>query len=292
MIQSTTNSVLAHSINHQVLKTLQEIDTEGRESSPRGMAVKALELKTLKLDPNFSLMDFESRPFNWKYFMGELSWYLIKDNNIDWINNFSSFWKNIADDAGTVNSNYGTILFGEQLQWAIDSLKKDKNTRQAVCFVNRPKFQYEGNKDFVCTMYINFWITDNQLDMKVQMRSNDIFYGLTYDAPFFAFLQQSMWHWLKDTYEDLELGTYYHCADNMHYYERHFELAQTIQFEEPKDPYFFHLREPLFTITNNNYLLLQAGRDFLADVATLVNSGEKITQEESFNILIKYFYIQ
>lgn len=292
MIQSTTNSILAHSINHQVLKTLQEIDTEGRESSPRGMAVKALELKTLKLDPNFSIMDFDSRPMNWSYLMGELSWYLIKDNNIDWINNFSSFWKNIADDAGTVNSNYGTILFGEQLQWAIDSLKKDKNTRQAVCFVNRPKFQYEGNKDFVCTMYINFWITDNQLDMKVQMRSNDIFYGLTYDAPFFAFLQQSMWHWLKETYKDLELGTYYHCADNIHYYERHFELAQTIQFEEPKDPYFFHLREPLFTITNNNYLLLQPGRDFLADVAALVNSGEKITQQESFNILIKYFYIQ
>lgn len=292
MEQITRKGTLTNSINQQVAQVIQKIKYYGHESAPRGHAVKELELQTLTIDPCFSVIDFKSRPMNWRYLMGELSWYLIKDNNIDWINNFSSFWKNIANDAGTVNSNYGKILFGEQIQWALDSLKNDKNSRQAVCFVNRPTYQYEGNKDFVCTMYINFWIRDNKLNMKVQMRSNDIFYGLTYDAPFFAFLQQSMWYWLKETYENLELGAYHHCADNIHFYERHFEIAEQIQAEEPKDSFFFLLREPLFNIVNNNYLLLDSGKEFLADVAALVHADEKITQEQSYNILIKYFYIQ
>jgi len=280
------------SINHQVTKLLRSIEEEGLRSAPRGLKVKEMELYQMPINPNFSLMDFTQREFNWKYFMGELSWYLLKDTNIDWINNFSTFWKGIANDAGHINSNYGAILFGDQLDWALRSLKKDHNTRQAVCFLNRPTYQYDGNKDFVCTMYLNFWIRDNRLNMKVQMRSNDIFYGLTYDAPFFAFLQQSMHMWLKGTYPDLQLGTYYHCADNIHYYERHFKLVENILSSDPGNTYFFQLREPMFTIKDGNYLILEPGRQFLTDVAALVNSGEEITQTASREILTKYFYIQ
>ena len=81
-------------------------------------------------------------------------------------------------------------------------------------------------------MYANFFIRNNALHMKIQMRSNDIFYGLTFDAPFFSFLQQSVYLKLKETYPDLELGMYYHYADNLHFYERHFDLASEIRFEE------------------------------------------------------------
>ena len=284
--------ILSQSLNFQVKRLIGEIETLGYESAPRGQKVREIVLQTLRIDPTFPLMDFESRPFNWKYFMGEIAWYMSRDNHVDFINNFSSFWNNIADGSGHVNSNYGKLLFGEQLQWVLDSLKADPNTRQAIAFVNQPKFQYEGNKDFVCTMYLNFWIRDNKLNMKVQMRSNDIFYGLTYDAPFFAFLQQTVWHWLKATYPDLQIGSYYHCADNIHYYERHFELAEEIKSENGKDPYFFLLREPLFFVKDGNYLITEHGRSFLTEVAGLIHSDEKITQENSRNILNNYFYIQ
>jgi len=213
------------SINQEVHRLLVDINENGETRSPRGLLVKELELGKLTISPAYPLLDTEARPFNWKYFMGELAWYLLKDNNIEYINHFSSFWKNIADDYGFINSNYGKILFGDQLQWVIDALKKDKNTRQAIAFVNQPKFQYEGNKDFVCTMYLNFWIKDDALNMKVQMRSNDVFYGLSYDAPFFAFIQQTVCIWLRRTYPELQLGTYHHFADNIHYYQRHFEVA-------------------------------------------------------------------
>jgi thymidylate synthase len=226
-----------------------------------------------------------------------MSWYMQRDTNIGFINNFSNFWQGIATPEGYINSNYGFILFDDQLEWAKNALIKDKNTRQAVCFLNRPKYQYEGNKDFVCTMYLNFWIRDNKLNMKVQMRSNDIFYGLSYDAPFFAFVQQTMWHWLKDTHENLELGTYYHCADNTHFYERHFDIAKNIIEEDVKDPLYFMLKEPFFHCKDGQYILLPTGQQFIADVQELV---DRTNNEENFKItntiaketIQKYFWVQ
>ncbi len=273
---------------------LHRITTQGEESSPRGLRVRERELESLTINPNMPLIDFEARPFNWKYFTGELAWYITKDTNIDFIGNFSNFWSGIADSSGNINSNYGKLLFGEQLQWALDSLKRDSNTRQAVCFVNRPNFQYEGNRDFVCTMYLNFWIRDNRLHMKVQMRSNDVFYGLTYDAPFFAFVQQSMWHWLKEEYPTLDLGNYYHFADNMHYYERHFDVAEKILNEDIKNPYWIHLKKPLFFLKNGYMILTETGVNFMEDVAQMVNEMEDLnqSQEDYKKTLNKYFYIQ
>lgn len=285
------------SINYQFRSLLQEVFLNTKSSSPRGLRVKEIMLTELELDPIFPIPDSSARPFNWSYLCGELAWYLQKDNHIWFINHFSKFWEKIATWDGYINSNYGKILFGNQLEWAKDALIKDKNTRQAVCFVNSPTYQYEDNNDFVCTMYLNFWIRENKLNMKVQMRSNDVFYGLTYDAPFFAFVQQTMWFWLKEEYKDLKLGTYHHCSDNSHFYEKHFELAEKILQEEPRDPIYFLLREPLFNVKNDQFILLPAGQNFLNEVNELVlnfskNSEYKITQSAAKEILQKYFYIQ
>ena len=282
---------MQNSLNSEFHNLINKIETQGFLSQPRGLKVKELEMERITINPTMPLANFKARPFHWKYFLGELAWYLKQDRNVDFINTFSSFWKNIADEDDNVNSNYGYLLFGKQIQWALDSLKKDINTRQGISFVSNPQVQYSGNKDFVCTMYLNFWIRHNKLNMKVQMRSNDIFYGLTFDAPFFAFVQQQMYLWLRETYPDLSLGTYYHCADNIHFYERHFELAQEIIKEPLANPHFFMLKAPLFTISNDIMELTDAGTSFLSEVDELIKNPA-ITQEQSKNILNNYFYIQ
>jgi thymidylate synthase len=255
-IEQPTDVAFEH-INLQVFQLLEDLSAAGQTSSPRGMKTMEANLCTLDLNPHYCTMNFEDRPFNYRYFAGELAWYLRSQPEIDFINNFSSFWKNISVE-GKVNSNYGNLLFRKhpvpnrdddyvnQIEWAFNSLAKDQFTRQAVMFFNTPHFQYEGNKDFVCTMYINFWIRKGYLDMKVQMRSNDIFYGLTYDAPFFSALQQSMWMNLKEIYPDLKLGVYYHCADNIHMYEKHFEVADNILDKPLTSSVKMRLLHPLF----------------------------------------------
>lgn len=157
------------------VEILHDCKAKGLESSPRGQKVRELFLNTTVINPLFPLPDLPGRRFNWKYFAGELAWYMKRDRRIDYINNFSNFWKGIADENGTINSNYGCLLIGEQLAWSYRALVQDVNSRQAISFVSRPQFQYPGNKDFVCTVYLNFWIREDELHMKVNVLKTSLF---------------------------------------------------------------------------------------------------------------------
>ena len=245
---------------------IKDISENGETCTPRDLQVKEQMFTKLPINPIMPFANYSSREFNWKYFAGELAWYLKKDNDVDYISDYSNFWSTITNpNSNEINSNYGTLLFGEQLNWVVDSLKSDKNSRQAIAFLNQPKFQFEGNKDFVCTMYLNFLIRNNQLFMKVTMRSNDIFYGLTFDAPFFAFVHQHVYLWLKETYPELELGYYWHFSDNTHFYERHFELANDILHEDinATDEYKMEIKTPLFNVNKDGMELTHYGKLFL-----------------------------
>ncbi len=238
------------SINNKFKELIFEIESThatGEEATPRGLKVKEALITGFMIKPEYCITDFEARKFNFKYLAGETYWFLTQENSTETIDKFSNFWNNIKNPDGTVNSNYGKLLFGKQMNWVINSLKKDSDTRQAIAYVGGPDFQFEGNKDFVCTQYLLFFIRNNELHMKVQMRSNDIFYGLSYDAPFFSTIQQTVYLNLLSTYPELKLGGYFHFSDNTHYYERHFELAQTI-IDEPgiTAPISLSLKEPLF----------------------------------------------
>ncbi|MDC1282503.1 thymidylate synthase [bacterium] len=271
---------------------ISDIKVNGKVSKPRDLEVSELMYAGYAIDPTLSIANFNSREFNWKYFAGELVWYLNKDTNVDYINKFSGFWKGITNPGtNEINSNYGSLLFGEQLQWVTDSLKKDKNTRQAIAFLNQPKYQFEGNKDFVCTMYLNFSIREDKLDMKVQMRSNDIFYGLTFDAPFFALVHQHVYLWLKSTYPELSLGTYHHFADNIHFYERHYDLAEKIVHEPlHENQYKMELTEPLFNINKGNMIIT----DHAMRMIDIINRGVVEGKERDYynNVLSKYLNIK
>lgn len=296
-------------INVQVYQLLEDLYTYGMKSAPRGQKVVEANVASLDIDPRRCIMNFKDREFNWKYFVGELAWYLRKDTHLDFINNFSKFWGKLGNPQtdkypGTINSNYGAILLDyhpstndgydartncvNQLEWAFRSLVKDKDSRQAVAFLNCPFYQFEGNKDFVCTMYLNFWIRHDRLDMKVQMRSNDIFFGLSYDAPWFSVLHQSMYLNLKETYPELQLGMYYHCADNIHYYERHFELVDKILNDAPTSSPRLELKAPLFTfdphpLGKSEYTLVLTPQaiDFKEVVEAAVSSSAFASMEDA-----------
>jgi thymidylate synthase len=279
--------------SNQFTGIISKINDSGSESQPRNLKVRELIYGQFDVDSTQPFASFKDRAFNWKYFAGEVAWYLKKDNDIEYINKFSNFWKFITNpNSNTINSNYGSLLFGSQLKWCLDSLKADDNTRQAIAFLNQPKFQFEGNKDFVCTMYLNFFIRDNKLNMKVQMRSNDIFYGLTFDAPFFAFVHQHMLLWLKETYPTLELGTYTHFADNIHYYERHFELSEQILTNGISDnQYTMNIEQPLFTLEDNGIKYTESGLSFISVVDSF-SEHENAKSKTYLEILSKYLNVK
>jgi thymidylate synthase len=268
---------------------INHINNEGNESQPRDLKVREVLLADFQIDPNFPIADFPDRKFNWKYLAGELAWYLHRDSNIDYINDYSKFWGGLTNpNTNEVNSNYGNLVINnEQFSWVIESLKSDPSSRQAIMFFNQPKFQFEGNKDFVCTMYSNFFIRNNTLMMKVQMRSNDIFYGLTFDAPFFSFLLQSVYHILLKDMPELKLGYYFHYADNLHFYERHFELAESMAKHEPETDYSLILKKPFIEYKNGAINLSDAALEFVSRIDSAKGSNEV----DYKSILADYFTI-
>jgi len=209
----------------------QLLDDPDYITSPRGM--KILEISDMIFtieNPMFNLFKNHERSVPQKYLAGELRWYFLGDNKLEYINNYSKFWSKLTDN-NIINSAYGYLLFTtrdtqsglNQWQWALQSLLKDKDSRQAIMHFNRPVHQYVGNKDFVCTLNAGFSIRDNKLNMSLMMRSTDIYFGLTFDYPFFSLLHQQMLRHLKFKYKDLQLGEYTHHSISLHAYEKDFE---------------------------------------------------------------------
>jgi len=230
-------------------------------TSPRGMKIKEVTNAALIInDPRYPLYENKRRGSQFKYIAGELVWYYTGRNDTDFITKFAKFWNNIDNGDGTVNSAYGNLIFTEknkhglnQYQWAIQSLIKDKDSRQSILHFNKPKHQNINNKDFVCTLNGIFQIRDNKLNFTVDMRSNDLILGTATDVAFFCSLQVQAYNHLRPYYPNLKLGSYTHIAHSLHIYERHFDLINNM-LKESFEPMSFPEMREFFIDPNGNPL--------------------------------------
>jgi thymidylate synthase len=220
-------------------------------TSPRGMKIKEVTNAALVIEnPRFSLYQNSRRSSQFKYIGAELVWYFTGRNDIKFISPFAKFWEYLDNGDGTVNSAYGNLIFNlknsdgfNQYEWALNSLIQDKDSRQAILHFNRPEHQWEGNKDFVCTLNGIFQIRNNQLNFTVDMRSNDLILGTPTDIAFFCLLQEQMFQHLRKHYPKLEMGTYTHISHSLHVYEKHFTLVDEMLKHQFKPLCFPEMRE-------------------------------------------------
>ena len=161
-----------------------------------------------------------NRERNWKeeYALAEWQWYLSEDNSIGKLGEIygtiPQIWYKIADAAGKVNSNYGWQWGrNNQIDYIVDLLKNNKDTRQAAISIYDAKEHDCYSKDTPCTYAVQFTILHGRLNMCVVMRSNDLWYGFCNDQYCFSQLQEMISLELG-----IETGTYYHFAHNMHLY--------------------------------------------------------------------------
>ena len=161
-----------------------------------------------------------NRERNWKYDYAdaEWKWYLSEDNNIsklgDIYGKIPQIWKNMANEFGEVNSNYGWQWGrNDQIDYVVNLLENNKDTRQAAISIYDCKEHNTYANDTPCTYAVQFTILHGRLDMCVVMRSNDLWYGFCNDQYCFSKLQEMISIELN-----IEPGTYYHFAHNMHLY--------------------------------------------------------------------------
>lgn len=153
----------------------------------------------------------------------------------------SKFWDSLKNPDGTINSSYvylikgladhGNPVFEAQRcggvgeyrtpwVWCLETLKADKDSRQAIMRFSRPEHQWLKNADQPCTLDGVWQIRNNMLNLSINMRANDLYVGFCYDVLFFMGLMDEMLEELKPYYPELTKGKYTHIARSLHIYER------------------------------------------------------------------------
>lgn len=197
------------------------------ECSPRGLKIRETLCADIVItNPMDNLVYNEFRLASPYYIAQEYYWYLSGNNNVEEASKMSKFWNKIANDDGTVNSNYGKYMFKDlepdkdnipNTQWnnIIQILKDDPDSRKAL--IQLPIAGTKYTKDTVCTSSFQFIIREDRLYMTTYMRSNDLMKGFTNDIPFFTSMQIKLAQELG-----VELGWYRHVVGSLHIYESDF----------------------------------------------------------------------
>jgi thymidylate synthase len=179
---------------------------------------------------------------NTDYISQEMLWYTSMSTNIKDIygehRDPPSAWQYAANQFGEINSNYGLLIYSEkyysQFERVCDELFENPDGRRATMIYNRPSIWVEynenGKSDFICTNAVTYYIRDNLLHAVVQMRSNDVVYGYKNDWAWQNRVMHDIVHDLNfsNGNEDLEVGKMVWQVQNLHVYERHFDLVKNI----------------------------------------------------------------
>jgi len=206
-----------------------------------GVKIVELIAPSFTLDPNRKFLAFIGRSTPKKYVDIEITWYDSQSLSCEYIGEHAQIWRDIAGNDGSLNSNYGYLIYSEensnQYDNALKSLIQNPGSRQALMIYNRPTMHYDsienGKRDFVCTLAHQFFIRNGKLHSVVNMRSNDAIYGFFNDFAWFCTVQERLLNDLLVHYPDLKMGTITHVANSFHVYERHFPMLQKIVNNSP-----------------------------------------------------------
>ena len=188
---------------------------------------------------------------NQEYVDKEILWYITQSNNINDIYGDDreppQAWKYSANKYGEINSNYGKLIYSDkyyqQYGMAVDELVQNPDSRRASMIYQRPSIWMEydenGKNDFICTNAVTYYIRNGKLDAVVQMRSNDVVFGYKNDYAWQLHVLKIMSEDINASRksgrdigicdldaEDISIGTITWQVQNLHVYERHFDLVK------------------------------------------------------------------
>lgn len=215
-------------------------------------------------DPTARWINIGERKWNIFLPYAESLWLASGRNDLKFIEFYLSKLKEFSDDEKYIRGGYGPRMrffngnsqdyqitlnsaepifeniITDQFVYIEECFKNDLYNRQAVLTLSDPSKDYLNvdkslkiTKDLPCTRLLQFMCTpDKKLNLTVYMRSNDLIWGATGVNIFnYTFLQEYFAAILG-----LELGSYYHIANNLHYYKhRHQNMIERIADAVPID---------------------------------------------------------
>ncbi|RUT76884.1 thymidylate synthase [Marinobacter sp. NP-6] len=209
---------------HEVFEEL--LSVEGYVDASRGRMKEIFGATLMLTNPRARLSRSESKG---KLFsaLGELLWYLTGDNDLNFIKYYvGRFYEGESEDGITVRSGYGERMFNhsgsiDQVQNVINLLESRPSSRRAVIQLFDASDLTAPYKSIPCTCTLQFLIRGGELNLLVNMRSNDAFWGLPHDVFAFTMLQEIVARSIG-----VDVGVYQHCAGSLHLYENKFDEAR------------------------------------------------------------------
>jgi len=230
---------LGHSFNIENVQydypaLIKFIYDNGEVSNPRGMETREVFDVVIKLDPHYAIVQGINRKASEKLISMEalqlITCTSYPQRTVQAAPNMARFM-----DGEAFHGPYG-VRIGAQLEAAINRLKYDRDSRQALITIWDPvldAFRSDQAKDVPCTTMLQFFIRNNKLVLHVTMRSNDVWWGTPHDWGQFSQLQLAMANVL-----DVTAGDYYHHVVSFHLYQHDYDKIDTLT--EPKSQLFRH----------------------------------------------------
>ena len=219
----------------------------GKPTHPRGMLTHELTDVTIQIiDPTDALPLGVNRKLN-KAIAAAEALQLIAGHSVPELlpkisANFEQFMEDFSDGKRFWGAYGDRILVPDprssgstihQADLVVERLKVDPDSRQALIVLWRPELDLlqSGHADYPCTVMLMFLIRNGKLQLHVTMRSNDVWWGLAYDAFQFTQLQLTVAHALG-----VPAGPYFHHAISLHAYERDFEKIGMLHYPTSATP--------------------------------------------------------
>lgn len=186
----------------------------------------------------------------------ESLWMLAGRNDVAPLAYYARQFLQYSDDGETLHGAYGyrwRRYYGyDQLDWIVDELKANSTSRRCVLqmwdggqfrdYPNGPGcggreaiegsgdlyVATHGGKDVPCNVCVFFSVRENQLDMTVINRSNDLVWGaLGANVVHFSFLQEYTAQRIG-----VRVGVYNQISNNLHVYTNNWNPEEWLAWEE------------------------------------------------------------
>lgn len=237
-------TIKERNVNHVLYKGVSHLVANGIEISPRG--IKTLEypepVATVYEKPCERVLFYPERDANPFFHFMESLWILAGRDDVGFLKKFNSNIANYSDDGIKFHGAYGHRLrykLGfDQIKAAIDLLKRDPDTRQAVLQIWSANDDLGAKtNDVPCNDLIFLKVRKNKLNITVCNRSNDIIWG-AYGANVvqFSVLQEYLAAMIG-----VGVGVYTQVSDSYHVYPDNpkFNTILSKSWKCVDDPYLY-----------------------------------------------------
>src|SRR5256885_5647582 len=152
----------------------------GKSASPRNL--DTIEVENVELEYIHPTYVFNNRirRLNPVFHLVELMYFMDGRNDdllVQYIKKMEDF---INPNTKRFDGSYGPSLY-ESMPWVVYALMHDSSTRRAIVPILRPQhITNPFSRDYPCNIVLGFRIRDDQLNMNVVTRSQDLYRGFLY----------------------------------------------------------------------------------------------------------------